>query len=349
MAAAGDNAPIIVIKKVKKGGHGHHGGAWKVAYADFVTAMMAFFLLLWLLNATTDEQKQGIADYFTPASVSKNFSGSGGVMGGKTMSKEGVMARDRSAVNVTVSIPADSPVNEPEDQQEKSQDQQSEARLGDRNESQSAVVDREQMEELMAMEEQEQLEAAEEELRQALDSVPQLQELKENLIIEQTPEGLRIQIVDQDKRSMFPLGSAEMFDHTRQLMEMVVGAIRDLPQRIAIKGHTDATPYSTDQGYSNWELSTDRANASRRALIAGGLPAERIQSVSGRADQEPLIAEDPFSAQNRRISITLLRERKAPLALGGEGDVEVESETAGERDAAVPAPDVEPSVLLDER
>ena len=343
MAAAGDNAPVIVIKKVKKGGHGHHGGAWKVAYADFVTAMMAFFLLLWLLNATTDEQKQGIADYFTPASVSKNFSGSGGVMGGKTMSKEGVMARDRSAVNVTVSIPADTPVSEPEEQNRQGQTEGTS--LGDSNQNMPSVVDREQLEQLMAMEEQEQLEAAEEELRQALDSVPQLQELQENMIVEQTPEGLRIQIVDQDKRSMFPLGSANMFDHTRQLMELVVGAIKDLPQRIAIKGHTDATPYSTDNGYSNWELSTDRANASRRALIAGGLPAERIESVSGRADQEPLIPEDPFSAQNRRISITLLRETKMAAGATEEAKPDVE-QAGGGVTRQRPKPELEPSSLL---
>ena len=303
MAAAG-NAPII-IKKVKKGGHGHHGGAWKVAYADFVTAMMAFFLLLWLLNATTDEQKQGIADYFTPASVSKNFSGGGGVLSGKTLSDEGVMARDRSAVNVTISIPADTPVTEPNESAE-------EAGKGPGTDEAPPLLDREQIEEMLAIEEQEQLDAAEQELRQAIEEVPELKDMADSLIIENTPEGLRIQIVDQAKYSMFPLGSAKMYEHTRKLMALVVQAIADLPQEVSIKGHTDATPYRNDQGYSNWELSTDRANASRRALIAEGLPDERIVSVSGRAAQEPLLEEDPFAPENRRISITLLRENALP-------------------------------------
>ena len=304
MAAVGDNTPII-IKKVKKGGHGHHGGAWKVAYADFVTAMMAFFLLLWLLNATTDEQKQGIADYFTPASVSKNFSGGGGVLGGQTLSKEGVMARDRSAVNVTISIPADNPVTEPDELHDETGE-------GPGSDEAPPLLAREQIEEMLAIEEQEQLEAAEEELRQALEDVPELKELAENLIIEQAPDGLRIQIVDQAKYAMFPLGSAEMYEHTAKLMALVVEAVKDLPQEIAIKGHTDATPYRNDKGYSNWELSTDRANASRRALIRAGMPPERIESVAGRAAQEPLIEEDPFAPENRRISITLLRENALP-------------------------------------
>ena len=326
MAVAG-NAPII-IKKVKKGGHGHHGGAWKVAYADFVTAMMAFFLLLWLLNATTDEQKQGIADYFTPASVSKNFSGGGGVMGGKTLSKEGVMARDRSAVNVTISIPSDNPVTEPDNQGDEM------GKAPEKyEENPPPLLEREQIEEMMAIEEQQQLEAAEESLRQALEAVPELKELSENLIIEQTTEGLRIQIVDQAKYAMFPLGSAQMYDHTKALMKLVVEAIGDLPQEVAIKGHTDATPYRNDQGYSNWELSTDRANASRRALIDAGLAAERIESVAGRAAQEPLIEEDPFSPQNRRISILLLRENAMPRT--------------AEEPIVPPKPDLEPQSLLE--
>ena len=323
MAAVG-NAPIIV-KKIKKGGHGHHGGAWKVAYADFVTAMMAFFLLLWLLNATTDEQKQGIADYFTPASVSKNFSGGGGVLAGKTLSKEGVMARDRSAVNVTISIPADTPVTEPDELHDETGE-------GPGTQDAPTLLDREQIEEMMAIEEQEQLEATEQELRQAIEEVPELKELAESLVIDNTPEGLRIQIVDQAKYAMFPLGSAEMYEHTQKLMSLVVEAIADLPQEVSIKGHTDATPYRNDKGYSNWELSTDRANASRRALIAAGLPAERIESVSGRAAQEPLIEEDPFAPQNRRISITLLRENAMPKVK--------------ETPIVAPKPDLEPQSLL---
>ncbi len=303
MAEVGDNAPII-IKRVKKVSHGgHHGGAWKVAYADFVTAMMAFFLLLWLLNATTDEQKQGIADYFTPISIAKSTSGGGGVLGGQTLSSEGVMRADRSSVSLTIALPRDLNEEEGEDLESKQDPSQ-------------ITIDEEQLEELRAQQEAAQFAATEDALKQAIESVPELKELAENLIIDQTPEGLRIQIVDQEKLSMFPSGSAKMFEHTRKLLGLVADAVSKLPQRIAIKGHTDATPFRSDTGYSNWELSTDRANASRRALIAAGLPADRVESVAGRADQEPMFPEDPTSPRNRRISIILLREKRdAPAAV----------------------------------
>ena len=137
--------------------------------------------------------------------------------------------------------------------------------------------------------------------------------MSEAIRIDQTPDGLRIQLVDQAGKSMFPLGSSAMFGHTRQLMELVASAIANLPHHIAIKGHTDASPFVASNGYSNWELSSDRANASRRALLDAGLAAERIASVTGRADQDPLLPEDPFSPNNRRISIILLREAPVPL------------------------------------
>jgi chemotaxis protein MotB len=290
--ADGENAPIIIIKKIKKGGHGHHGGAWKVAYADFVTAMMAFFLLLWLLNATTDEQKKGIADYFSPASLSRQTSGSGGVMGGTVAAPEGALTDQSAPVGMTAEIPN-----------------------GEIETEQETEVDEESFEVMRAKREEEQFAVAETALRAAIDNVPELKELAKNLLIDRTPEGMRIQIVDQAGKSMFPLGRASMFDHTLQLLNLVADAIKDLPQQIAIKGHTDAAPFVSKNGYSNWELSTDRANASRRALVAAGLSAERIASVAGRADQEPLLVEKPFDAQNRRISIILLRDAprtKAP-------------------------------------
>jgi chemotaxis protein MotB len=295
--ADGDNAPIIV-KKIKKGGHGgHHGGAWKVAYADFVTAMMAFFLLLWLLNATTDEQKQGIADYFSPASLSRQTSGSGGVMGGSTMAPDGALTDQRAPVGLTVSIP--SAITE-RDEHGETEGQPDEA------------LEEESIDQALAKREEEQFAAAEQALRQAIRDLPELQQLAQNLLIDRTPEGMRIQIVDQAGKSMFPLGRSTMFEHTDQLLRLVAAAIGDMPQQIAIKGHTDAAPYVSSNGYSNWELSTDRANASRRALVAAGLAPDRIASVAGRADQEPLTPERPFDAQNRRISVILLRE--APKA-----------------------------------
>jgi chemotaxis protein MotB len=291
--ADGEQAPII-IKKVKKGGHGgHHGGAWKVAYADFVTAMMAFFLLLWLLNATTDEQKRGIADYFTPASLSRQTSGSGGVLGGTALSDAGAMTSQRSEVGLTISVPSEESESQTEDPQDG----------GGTHEP-----DEEEIEDLLAKREEEQFAAAEAALRQAIESVPALQAMAQNLLVDQTPEGMRIQIVDQAGKSMFPSGRDAMYEHTEQLLALVADAIAQMPQRIAIKGHTDAAPFVTDNGYSNWELSTDRANSSRRALVDAGLPPERIDSIAGRADQEPLKPDKPFDPQNRRISIILLRE-----------------------------------------
>ncbi len=311
--AQDENRPII-IKKVKKGGgHGHHGGAWKVAYADFVTAMMAFFLLLWLLNATTEEQKRGIADYFSPHSVAPSSSGAGGVMGGQSMDLQGTLNSDRSPVGITISIPSSTEEADPTEQGE-----ESEAAAKSPDEISDEALERE-----LAEREAEQFEAAEAALRQAIQGVPEIQDLAENLVVDQTPEGLRIQIVDRENTSMFPSGSAQMYGRTQQLMGLVADAIAGLPNRVAIKGHTDATPFSSGSGYSNWELSTDRANASRRALLDAGLDPRRIESVAGRADQEPLIAEDPYSPRNRRISVILLRGNKTQIGgsgVGGDSD-----------------------------
>ena len=301
MAGTDANKPII-IKKVKKGGHhGHHGGAWKVAYADFVTAMMAFFLLLWLLNATTDEQKRGIADYFSPTAVAQNTSGAGGVLGGTSLSRDGTLSSDRSPVGITIALTPDTE-SEPSEKEPGDAESTGEAASGE------ALSD-EELERQLTEREAEKFAQAEESLRQAIRAVPELQDLAKQLLVDQTSEGMRIQIVDRERVSMFPSGSAEMFGRTRQLMGLVANAIGQLPNRIAIKGHTDATPFSSGSGYSNWELSTDRANASRRALINAGLNASRIESVVGRADQEPLLADQPYSPRNRRISIILLREK----------------------------------------
>ncbi len=318
-AGANDVAPVIIIKKVKKVGGGHHGGAWKVAYADFVTAMMAFFLLLWLLNATTEEQKRGIAEYFTPVtafapeSVSQSTSGSNGVLGGQTMTSEGSLSNDTSPVGVTVSLPGAS--QETEDQVEDPIEDPTEGsktgerqRPADNPNEESQSVNANEVDRLAQELEQERFEAAEAELRQAIQSVPDLADFAKNLVVDQTPEGLRIQIIDQEGKSMFASGSADMYPHTQRLLALVTNAIDQLENPVAIKGHTDATPFASDNGYSNWELSTDRANSSRRALIAAGLPAQRIVSVVGRADQEHFIKDDPFSPRNRRISIVLLRQ-----------------------------------------
>jgi chemotaxis protein MotB len=313
--------PIIIIKKVKKGGHGHHGGAWKVAYADFVTAMMAFFLLLWLLQATTEEQKLGIADYFAPSAASRSTSGSGGLMGGRTFTKKGARPNDSSPVGVMIQLPTNPPDwdNDGDPVETTATD---ETGAGGENEDTpeeteaSEQAEAERIEEMLAQREEQQFVQAEEALREAIETVPELENLINNLVIDQTPEGMRIQIVDEEGKSMFPSGSAKMFDHTRKLIALVVDAVKQLPQQVAIKGHTDGAPFINDQGYSNWELSTDRANSSRRALLAAGLPAGRIASVIGLADTEHLDEDDPLSPRNRRISIVLLRENPVAAARG---------------------------------
>ena len=305
MADAQSNERPIIIKKVKKGRHGaHHGGSWKVAYADFVTAMMAFFLLLWLLNATTDEQKKGIADYFAPTIASRTSSGSGGILGGRTIETEGAMIANKQSPSITVDLTDPGGGASLED-------------MADSAVAESvAELDSDSFDEIsedaarrrIAQEEERQFQEAEYQIRQAIQEIPDIQQLAQNLIIDRTPEGLRIQIVDQDKLSMFPRGSATMVEPARRLMDLVAKVIERLPNKISITGHTDSTPFSTTNNYTNWELSTDRANASRRALLAAGVPEHRIATVVGKADKEPLIVEDTTSPQNRRISIVLLRE-----------------------------------------
>ncbi len=305
---------IVIKKKAKHGHHAHHGGAWKVAYADFVTAMMAFFLLLWLLNVTTDDQRQGIADYFDPANIARATSGSSGVLGGRAVSEPGQLSSPTSRFSLEVSLPGrPEPVDDRDNLDDGDVDPPSDAFERIRRRALADGVDPEdlsedEIERLLAEREQAMFEQATAELRQAIQQVPDIQQLAENLIIDQTPEGLRIQIVDQEGLSMFPMGSARMFERTEQLMGLVAQVIGKLPQPIAISGHTDATPFVNSPSYDNWELSSDRANASRRALLQAGFPAERISRVVGKADTEHLFPDEPRNPRNRRISIVLLRE-----------------------------------------
>ena len=317
----------IIVKKIKKGGHGgHHGGAWKVAYADFVTAMMAFFLLLWLLNVTTDVQKRGIADYFEPTmSVKSESSGSGGILGGKAIGTPGALPRDSVAPNVAMPIPAERQPDDGDDgeeagapsRQENPGDPQQAAksRPADKSNNADFAARLDKITEAAAAKsaaerEERQFAAAEFALRQAMQDIPDLKNLAENLVIDRTPEGLRIQIVDQDKTSMFPLGSSEMAEPAKKLMAIVTQVVQRLPNKLSVSGHTDGTPFSRTGNYGNWELSADRANASRRALVGAGLPAERIAKVVGVADRDPMVADQPNSPRNRRISMVLLHQGK---------------------------------------
>lgn len=283
----------IVIKKIKKGGgHGHHGGAWKVAYADFVTAMMAFFLLMWLINTTSPEQKRGIADYFAPASVSKSTSGSGGILDGTSFGENG--GKSGGAVAVVVKMT-------PEDQKKKSETAPAEPA-----ETRPSAEDIESAERSAA--EQQEFESAEMSLRQAMQDMPDLAELSKHIIIDITPEGLRLQLIDQEGRPMFAAGSAEPTDRLKRLLQEVAKIVQRLPNRITISGHTDSGQFEGPNGYTNWELSSDRANMSRKLLMQNGVVPDRIYQVSGKAGSEPLLPEDPYASANRRITIVLLRE-----------------------------------------
>lgn len=297
MASKDDNAPVI-IKKKKKGGHdGHHGGAWKVAYADFVTAMMAFFLLMWLINATTEDQRTGIADYFSPTTISQSSSGGGGMLSGQTLSTEGALVDDRAPVAMTMQIPA--PPSESDD---------------DSGDDEGGGPDDEEALRQQAEEEAENFDTAAGRIRDSLSLNPELEELSRHVEIDETEEGLRIQLVDRADGTMFESGGTDPLPRTRELLTLVSEAVADMPNKLSIKGHTDAIPFSRADGYSNWELSADRANASRRVLEEAGLGSDRIAQVVGRADQDLLVPDDPAHPRNRRISIILLREApSAPL------------------------------------
>jgi chemotaxis protein MotB len=292
--AVGD-APII-IKRIKKGGHAaHHGGAWKVAYADFVTAMMAFFLLMWLINTTSPEQKRGIADYFAPASVSQTTSGSGGILGGTSLSDLGSKAT--GSQDVVQALAPQAPPNVTDTGQSQNQSQSSAASTPDK--SQDAALN-----------------SAAQSLKQAMQDMPELAELSKQVIVDQTPEGLRIQLVDQEGRSMFNEGSAAPNDRAKVLLQAVARVITKLPNRVTIAGHTSASPGGATPP-SDWALSSARADASRQILQAAGVDADRIYQVAGKAGSDPLYPDDPMLPGNRRITIVLLRE--APVLPPNQG------------------------------
>jgi len=285
--AAPNQAPIIIKKVKKSGDHAHHGGAWKVAYADFVTAMMAFFLLMWLINTTSPEQRRGIADFFAPASVSESTSGAGGLLAGEAMTETGARQRDAIPEEAREAHGAPDVTTMGED-------------VSQSNPSASALA------EAQARREDAEFMRAEIAIRQAMADMPDIAELSRNLIMDVTPEGLRIQIIDQEGRAMFDPGATQPNARGRRLLSAVAGAVAQLPNRITIAGHTDGVP--APGGADNWEISADRANAARSILQRNGVPQDRIFQVAGRADAEPLYPDDPEQPGNRRIAITLQRE-----------------------------------------
>ena len=279
---AGDSKKLqpIIIKRVKKGGHVKHGGAWKIAYADFVTAMMAFFLLMWLLGSTTEGDKKGIADFFNaPLKVSlMGGSGSGDsssvVRGGGTdLSRSNGQVRD-----------GDIPVKK-------------------------KLLNMKSLEAEHKRAEIARLEDLKKKVEDVLEASPKLAAMKSQIRLDMTRDGLRIQIVDEQARPMFDSGSAIVKPYMRELLREIGHVLSDVPNRITLEGHTDAQPFvGGDRGYGNWELSSDRANASRRELVSGGLPEDRMLIVQGLASSTLFVPAEPQSPMNRRISIIVMNQ-----------------------------------------
>ncbi len=284
--AATDLKPIV-IRRVKKSAAGHHGGAWKIAYADFVTAMMAFFLLMWLLGSTTKGDLQGIAEYFrTPLKVAlAGGSGSGDSSsvirgGGTDLTRQTgqVKAGDVPAPRKTINLQA-------------ARDE-------------------------LRRRERESLDALRLRLEGVIEAKEALRPYRRQIRLDVTAEGLRVQIVDEQNRPMFDTGSARLKDYTREILRSIAPVLNGVDNRIALSGHTDAAPYlNGERGYSNWELSADRANASRRELVAGGMDERKIVRVVGLASSALLERSDPLHPANRRISIVVLTREAAEQAV----------------------------------
>lgn len=313
----------IIVRRNEVVERAHHGGAWKVAYADFVTAMMAFFLLMWLLNATTQEQKRGLADYFSPTShLATAPSGSGAPLGGRTPNSDGAMTSDRGAVELTRTQPY--PVTEEDDTGDLPAEQAPSkipgtasrpsgsdggARAGTKQTDAKSPREGDKQVEAERLERRA-FEHAAGQIRDVVAADPGLSEVAKQLAIDITPDGLRIQLLDADRTPMFSTGSSSLNDRARAVLAKIAPVLLKMPESITIAGHTDSLQYRGSDK-TNWDLSADRANATRRLLVEAGLPETRVRSVTGNADRDPLIIDDPMAAANRRISIVLLRDRAA--------------------------------------
>lgn len=294
-----DSQRPIVIKKIKKGAHGHHGGAWKIAYADFVTAMMAFFLLMWLLGSTAKGDMEGIAEYFkTPLKVAmQGGSGSGDA---SSVIKGGGTDLSRKAGQV-----------------KKAEDPVIKKRAINLEAAKAELVRKEKLK----------LEDLKGRLEKTIDSNPLLKQFKKQLMLDITKEGLRIQIVDDQNRPMFDSGGAHLKPYTLVILREIGKVLNEVDNRISLSGHTDATPYSGgDKGYSNWELSADRANASRRELVAGGMEDGKMLRVVGLSSAVPFDQANPASPVNRRISIIVMnREAEEAITNADKPELEIAS------------------------
>ncbi len=273
-------APIIV-KKIKKSGGGHHGGAWKIAYADFVTAMMAFFLLMWLLGSTSKAQKEGIAEYFqTPLHM---------VLMGPSVGQSDSALKNTGGKDVTKKQGQVKPVE------------------GDPGKLKTVKL--EDVKEALKQAEKVKLEALKAKIEQAIEDNPTLQQFKSQLKLDITSEGLRIQIIDEQNRPMFENAKAELQPYAKQILREIGKTLNGVDNKISLSGHTDAAGYANgEHGYSNWELSADRANASRRELINGGMDETKLMRVVGLGSAIMMDKENPFNPINRRISLIVMNK-----------------------------------------
>jgi chemotaxis protein MotB len=298
----------IVIKRIKKVAAGHHGGAWKIAYADFVTAMMAFFLLMWLLGSTASGDLKGIADYFTnPVKVS---------MQGGTGAGDATSVLKGGGTNLTASA---GQVKSGEVQGKKKSLTLREARVEQRKE--------------FELREKATLNELKQNIEKLIDSNPVLRQFKNQLLIDVTAEGLRIQIIDEKNRPMFDTSSAELKPYSKVILREIGRALNAVPNKVSFSGHTDAAQFGGgEKGFSNWELSANRANASRREMIAGGMDENKVLRVLGLSSTLLFDKNDPLSSANRRINIVVLNKRseEAMLQEDGNATIDVDSEAGAE-------------------
>ncbi len=292
MATEAKKLQPIIIKRVKKGGHAAHGGAWKIAYADFVTAMMAFFLLMWLLGSTSEGDKKGLSDYFqSPLKVA--MQGGSGAGASASIINGGGNDLTQTAGQTKRGDGADAKAKK---------------MSGDQAKVARAKKDAQKLGELSAK------------ISAIISNTPKLAEFSKQIKLGMTADGLQIQIVDDQKRPMFDSGSASVKPYMRDILLEIGAALADIDNKISLDGHTDQTPYGSGaRGYSNWELSADRANATRRELVAAGMPDEKIARVMGLASSVLLDADNPRNPANRRISITVMTREAEERLLGPRG------------------------------
>jgi len=283
----------IIIKKRRRSGHGHHGGSWKVALADFMTAMMAFFLLMWILGSTSDEEQKAIAAHFQDPG-SEFIVGQGGA-------NLAVISQEQAAPQTQSDNPNDEKAN---DQEAMNIKDMTDAEL----QKEMERIEAQQLEEL-----KKQLETE----INALDSV--FQQIKDQILIDFTALGLRIQIVDKDQRPMFDVGSANLQTWSSEVLNALAPILDKVQNKISVTGHTDTTPYGAGATYTNWELSADRANAARRALLQGSYPEAKVATVQGMGSAAPLLVDKPGEPINRRIAIIVLKKAVADALGSGVG------------------------------